>query len=80
MHTSTLTDPKTDTRHTPPRIPERNVRLIALLDSFDDSDPEQQRQEFDALQAGIDSARPGQRRLFGPGTNPQSVNPESVDL
>ncbi len=77
MHTSTLlddpkrSDPSTDIRHTaPPSIPERNARLIALLDTFDDGDPEQQRQDFDALQAGLDDARPGQRRLFGEGVNP----------
>ncbi len=74
MHTSTfLDDPKTNTRHTPPStsdVSERNAHLIALLDSFDDSDPEQQRWDFDALQAGLDDARPGQRRLFGDGVNP----------
>ena len=77
MHTSTLlddpkrNDPSTDIRHTvPPSIPERNARLITLLDSFDDGDPEQQHRDFDALQAGLDAARPGQRRLFGDGINP----------
>lgn len=79
MHTSTLLDdPKlddfqTDTRHTLPSTStasDRNARLIALLDSFDDSDPEQQRRDFDALQAGLDSARPRQRRIFGEGVNP----------
>lgn len=75
MHTSTLLDdPKTDTHRTAPpstsRVSDRNARLIALLDTFDDGDPEQQRQDFDALQAGLDDARPGQRRLFGPGVNP----------
>ena len=74
MHTSALLDdPNTETRHTPPStsdVSDRNARLIALLDSFDDGDPEQQRQDFDALQAGLDAARPGQRRLFGPGANP----------
>ena len=71
MHASTLLDdPETETRHTPPSISDRNTRLIALLDSFDEGDPEQQRQDFVALQTGLDAARPGQRRLFGPGVNP----------
>ena len=76
MHTSTLladaklNTPQTDTRYTQPRLSERSARLIALLDTFDEGDPEQQRQDFDALQAGLDDARPGQRRLFGPGVNP----------
>ena len=72
MHTSTLLDdPKTNERQNAhPSIPERNARLIALLDSFDDGDAETQRQEFTALQTGLDAARPGQRRLFGEGVNP----------
>ena len=45
------------TRHAPPSISERNARLIALLDSFDDGDPEQQCQDFDVLQAGLEAAR-----------------------
>ena len=44
--------------------------LIALLDLVDDSDPEQQRQKFDALYAGLDDAGRGESCLFGPGTNP----------
>lgn len=48
----------------------RNQRLIALLDSFEGGDPEQQRQDLEALQAGLEKARPGQRRLFGEGFNP----------
>ena len=45
------------TRHAPPSISERNTRLIALLDSFDDGDPEQQCQDFDVLQPGLEAAR-----------------------
>ena len=52
------------------KVAERNARLIALLDSFEQGEPEQQRQEFAALQAGVEEARPGQRRVFGDGFNP----------
>ena len=45
------------TRHAPPSISERNARLIALLDSFDDGDLEQQYQDFDVLQPGLEAAR-----------------------
>ena len=58
------------TRHAPLSISERNARLIALLDSFDDGDPEQQCQDFDVLQAGLEAARPGRHCLFGPCVNP----------
>ncbi len=51
-------------------IPERNARLIALLDSFEQGDVDQQRQDFAALQAGVEEARPGQRQVFGEGFNP----------
>jgi|GEM_PF-3539793 len=61
MHPSPLSDdPKTDTRHVPPSISDRNARLIALLDSFDDGDPEQQRRDFAALQAGLEASCHGQ--------------------
>ena len=49
---------------------ERNAHLIARLRSFSDGDPEQQKQDLAALQAGLEEARPGQRRLFGEGFNP----------
>jgi hypothetical protein len=49
---------------------DRNRRLMALLDSFETGDAEQQRRDLAEFQAGIDAARPGQRRLFGEGTNP----------
>ena len=58
------------TRHAPPSISERNARLIALLDSFDDGDPEQQCQDFDVLQAGLEAARLGQHCLLGLCVNP----------
>ncbi len=48
----------------------RNARLIALLDTFDAGDPEEQRRELAALQTGIEAARPGQRQVFGDGFNP----------
>jgi len=48
----------------------KNARLIALLDSFAEGDPEQQRRELAELEAGIEESRPGQRRVFGEGFNP----------
>lgn len=48
----------------------KNARLIALLDSFEEGDADQQRQDLKALQEGLEEARPGQRRLFGEGVNP----------
>ena len=48
----------------------KNARLIALLDSFEEGDAEQQRRDLEALQEGLEEARPGQRRLFGEGVNP----------
>ena len=53
-----------------PQTPDRNARLIALLDAFEQGDAEQQRQDFAALQAGVEEARPGQRRVFSEGFNP----------
>jgi len=44
--------------------------LIALLSTFEAGDPDQQRQELAALQAGIEAARPEQRQVFGDGFNP----------
>jgi len=46
-------------------ISERNARLIALLHSFEDGDPEEQRRELAELVQGIEEARPGQRQVFG---------------
>lgn len=48
----------------------RNMRLLARLDSFETGDPQRQKQELEALQAGLEEARPGQRRLFREGVNP----------
>lgn len=48
----------------------RNARIIALLDTFDEGDAQQQREELEELQAGLEAARPGQRRLFSEGINP----------
>lgn len=47
----------------------RNLRLIARLDSFEAGDLQRQKQDLKALQAGLEEARPGQRRLFGEGVN-----------
>ncbi len=49
---------------------ERNARLVARLRSFAEGDPEQQQRDLVALQAGLEEARSGQRRLFGEGVNP----------
>ena len=49
---------------------QRNTQLIALLHSFEEGDPDQQHQDLEALQAGLEEARPGQRRLFSEGVNP----------
>lgn len=46
------------------------ARLIALLDTFDAGDPEQQQRDLANLQSGIEEARPGQRQVFGDGFNP----------
>lgn len=48
----------------------RNARLLALLDAFAQGDPEQQRQDLADLEAGMEAARAGQRRVFGEGFNP----------
>lgn len=44
--------------------------LTALLDSFDEGDPEEQRTTLEYLKAAIDRDRPGQRSIFGEGMNP----------
>ncbi len=49
---------------------QRNKQVIALLHSFEEEGPEQQQKDLAALQAGLEEARPGQRRLFGEGVNP----------
>lgn len=48
----------------------RNMRLIARLDSFEAGDSQRQKQDLEVLQAGMEEARPGQRRLFSEGVNP----------
>jgi len=53
-----------------PAISARNARLIALLNSFDAGDAEQQQRELAEFEAGIDAARAGQRSIFGGGFNP----------
>ncbi len=35
----------------------RNARIIALLDTFDEGDAQQQREELEELQAGLEVAR-----------------------
>ncbi len=47
----------------------RNARILALLDTFDEGDPRQQREELEELQAGLEAARSGQRCLFSEGFN-----------
>lgn len=42
----------------------------AMVDSFGEGDPEEQRETLALLQKAIDADRPGQRRVFGPGYNP----------
>lgn len=54
----------------PPGISARNAHLIALLDSFDTGDADQQRRDLAEFQAGLDAARPGQRSIFSEGINP----------
>ena len=49
---------------------QKNARLIARLHSFEEGDAEQQRRDLAILQAGLEEARPGQRRLFSEGVNP----------
>ncbi len=44
--------------------------LVAVLDSFNEGDAEEQRQTLEYLQTAIDRDRPGQRRIFGEGVNP----------
>jgi hypothetical protein len=49
---------------------ERNARLIALLDRFEqDGDAQEQARDYAALKSGLEAARPGQRRLFIAGFN-----------
>ncbi len=54
----------------PPGVSAHNARLIALLDSFDTGDTDQQRHDLAEFEAGLDAARPGQRSIFGEGINP----------
>lgn len=44
--------------------------FIALLDSFDEGDPDEQRETLDYLKAALDRDCPGQRSIFGEGINP----------
>ena len=44
--------------------------MLALLDSFDEGDVEEQRETLEYLKVGIDRDRPGQRSIFGEGINP----------
>ncbi len=44
--------------------------FTAALDSFSDGDPEEQRTTLEYLKVAIDRDRPGQRSIFGSGTNP----------
>ncbi len=42
----------------------------ALLDSFDEGDPQDHKDTVAALAHALNEDRPGQRRVFGEGTNP----------
>ncbi len=44
--------------------------MIALLDSFDEGDADEQRETLEYLMVAIDRDRPGQRSIFGEGINP----------
>ncbi len=44
--------------------------LAALIESFDEGDPEEQRTTLEYLKVAIDRDRPGQRSIFGEGINP----------
>ncbi len=44
--------------------------FIALLASFDEGDPDEQRTTLEYLKVAVDRDRPGQRSIFGEGINP----------
>ena len=46
------------------------VAFAALVDSFDEGDPEEQRRTLEYLKVAINRDRPGQRSIFGEGANP----------
>lgn len=53
-----------------PRRPYDPVAFIALLDSFDEGDPDEQKKTLEHLKVALDRNRPGQRSIFGEGVNP----------
>lgn len=57
-----------ETRFTP--RPYDPAAMSALLDSFEEGDPEEQRTTLEYLKMAIDRDRPGQRSIFGEGINP----------
>jgi hypothetical protein len=53
------------------RTPQKsNAALVALLDSFEESDTEAQQREYAELIRLLEEDRTGQRRLFGTGFHP----------
>lgn len=54
---------------TPPYDP---IGALAVLDSFMEQDEAEHRDTLAILRLALDEDRPGQRRLFGSGMNPQA--------
>lgn len=52
------------------RRPYDPAAAMALLDSFDQGDEDEQRETLNTLVEAIDRDRPSQRRIFGEGINP----------
>ena len=49
---------------------------VALLCSFEEGDPEEQRTTLEYLKVATDRDRPGQRSIFGDGVNPAVLRDE----
>lgn len=56
------------------RRPYNPEGLVAALDGFERGDAEEQARTLNYLETAIDRDRPGQRRIFGPGTNPTTTD------
>lgn len=50
--------------------PEAIAAWKAMIDSFSEGDPEEQRASFEQLKRDLDEDRSGQRSVFGTGFNP----------
>lgn len=57
----------------PPAHSHDPAAALAALDSFDEGDEKEQRETLNALMEALDRDRPGQRRIFGVGTNPMPL-------